>query len=834
MCLNGASLFRRKNEQKTLSSTHSLSESSTSCIHWFQTMGWEAAPFQLESWEAQVNGEHGLINAPTGSGKTYAGMLATIARHRNTRGKIKGLKLLWITPIRALAAEIEKSANRAIAGMQSSLTTDIRTGDTDPARRAKQLKSLPNILITTPETLHLMLCSKNASELFGQLEVIVADEWHELMGTKRGVQVELALSRLKTLSPRLLVWGISATIGNLTEAMQCLLGMKTSGKLIRSSAQKEYEVISILPEKAERMPWAGHLGTRLAKSLLPIIHQSTSTLIFTNVRSQCEIWYRTLLELDPSLAGVMAMHHGSISKEIRAWVEEALYEGRLKAVICTSSLDLGVDFAPVETIIQIGGPKGVARFVQRAGRSGHRPNAKSKIYFLPTHSLELIEASALRKAIDDNYLESKPPLTLCFDVLIQYIVTLACGEGFDSDKTFLEVKETCSFAELTESEWNWVVRFAAVGGNSLGSYSEYSKIVLKDGMYKVEQARIANRHRMSIGTIVSDTLMLVKLRKGGMLGHVEESFISQLEEGDHFWFAGLSLQLLKVKDMTALVRKSESTTGRTPVWLGGRLPLSSQMSVMLRKQLQVAEQNSSQLIKTHPELSFIQPILNLQRMRSHVPLENELLIEVFKTSEGFHHLFYPFEGRAVHEGIASLLAYRIGKKMSISFSLAYNDYGFELLSDQSVPIAEFIASNLLSADNLEEDILAGINAGEMAKRKFREIAAIAGLVFKGYPGQKIKDRHLQNSSQLIYQVFESYEPDNLLLRQSLDEVVHQQLEYTRTREALERMQKQSCIIRMPEKPTPLAFPIMVDRLREQMSSEALIERIGKMTVEWSD
>ena len=797
-------------------------------------MGWNAAPFQIESWSAQERGEHGLINAPTGSGKTYAGLLPTIARHQNLKSPVTGLRLLWITPIRALAVEIEKSANRAISGLHSSLTTDIRTGDTGNTRRVQQLKKLPNILITTPESLHLMLCAKNAGELFGQLEVIVADEWHELMGTKRGVQVELALSRLKKLSPPLLVWGISATIGNMKEAMQCLLGTHASGRLISSNVRKEYEVISILPEKAERMPWAGHLGTRLAKSLLPVIHQSTSTLIFTNVRSQCEIWYRTLLELDPSLAGVMAMHHGSISKEIRAWVEEALYEGRLKAVICTSSLDLGVDFAPVETIIQIGGPKGVARFVQRAGRSGHRPDAKSKIYFLPTHSLELIEASALRQAIEDKFLESKPPLTLCFDVLIQYIVTLACGEGFNSEKTFLEVKETCCFAELTENEWNWVVRFAAVGGNSLGSYSEYSKIVLKEGLYKVEQARIANRHRMSIGTIVSDTLMLVKLRKGGMLGHVEESFISQLEEGDHFWFAGLSLQLLKVKDMTALVRKSESTAGRTPVWLGGRLPLSSQMSIMLRKQLHVAEQNSSNLIEKHPELTFIQPILELQRIRSHVPLSNELLIEVFKTSEGFHHLFYPFDGRAVHEGIASLLAFRIGKKMSISFSLAYNDYGFELLSDQRVPIEEFIASDLLSTKSLENDILAGINTGEMAKRKFRDIAAIAGLVFKGYPGQKIKDRHLQNSSQLIFQVFESYEPDNLLLRQALDEVVHQQLEYTRTREALERMQQQRCIVRMPEKPTPLAFPIMVDRLREQMSSEALLERIGKMTIEWGD
>ena len=365
-------------------------------------MGWKAAPFQLESWRAQERGEHGLINAPTGSGKTYAALLPTIVRHANTKEKIKGLRLLWITPIRALATEIEKSANRAITGLQSALTTDIRTGDTAQSRKSQQLKTLPNILVTTPESLHLMLCSKNASELFGQLELVIADEWHELMGSKRGVQVELALSRLKKLSPNLLVWGISATIGNLTEAMQCLLGTTTHGTLIRSDLRKEYEVISILPEKAERMPWAGHLGTRLAKNLLPVIHQSTSTLIFTNVRSQCEIWYRTLLELDPSLAGVMAMHHGSISKEIRAWVEAALYEGRLKAVICTSSLDLGVDFAPVETIIQIGGPKGIARFVQRAGRSGHRPDAKSKIYFLPTHSLELIEAAALRQAIEEN------------------------------------------------------------------------------------------------------------------------------------------------------------------------------------------------------------------------------------------------------------------------------------------------------------------------------------------------------------------------------------------------------------------------------------------------
>jgi ATP-dependent Lhr-like helicase len=803
-------------------------------MEWFKSMNWTPANFQLESWKAQELGSHGLINAPTGTGKTYAALLPTIVKYRNQSKKISGLRLLWITPIRALASEIEKSSLRAIESFRSSLTVETRTGDTTGSARSRQLQHLPNILITTPESLHLMLCSRKAQEFFSTLEVLVADEWHELLGTKRGVQVELAISRLKSLSPELRIWGISATIGNLNEAMQCLIGNDLSGVLIKSELNKKYTVESILPEKVERMPWAGHLGTRLAKNLLPIIHNSRSTLIFTNVRSQCEIWYRTLLELDPSLAGVMAMHHGSISKEIRAWVEEALYEGRLKAVICTSSLDLGVDFAPVETIIQIGGPKGVARFVQRAGRSGHRPDATSTIYFLPTHSLELIEAAALRQAIENNFLESRPPLKLSFDVLIQYLVTLACGIGFESDQTYREIKKTYCFAEITLEEWNWIIRFAAHGGNSLGSYSEYKKLELIENVYRVTQLRIANRHRMSIGTIVSDALMIVKLRGGGILGHVEESFISQLEEGDHFWFAGLSLQLLQAKSMTALVRKSQAQSGRTPVWLGGRLPLSSQMSVMLREELQEASTLENASRSKHPELLFIQPILQLQRDRSHVPKNDELLIESFKTTEGHHHVFYPFEGRSVHEGIASLLAYRIGKTIKMNFSLAYNDYGFEILTDKEIPIASLIENGLFATDALESDILAGINSGEMGKRKFRDIAAIAGLVFKGYPGQKIKDRHLQSSSQLIFQVFESYEPDNLLLRQALDEVIHQQLEFNRTRDALLRMCSQKKIIRTPEKPTPLAFPILVDRLREQMSSEALVARIEKMTLDWED
>jgi ATP-dependent Lhr-like helicase len=527
----------------------------------------------------------------------------------------------------------------------------------------------------------------------------------------------------------------------------------------------------------------------------------------------------------------MAMHHGSISKEIRTWVEDAIYEGRMKAVVCTSSLDLGVDFAPVETIVQIGGPKGVARFVQRAGRSGHRPDAPSKIYFLPTHSLELIEAAALRQAIAENFLEEKNPMTLCFDVLIQYLITLAVGSGFNAEKTFLEVKTTFCFQTLTEEEWKRLLLFAATGGYSLSQYEDYQKLIKHEGLYKVSNMRIARRHRMSIGTIVSETMMSVKFLRGGLIGHVEESFVAQLKEGDSFWFAGINLELIRVKELTATVRKTNRPGGKSPAWLGGRLPLSSKMSIMLRRKLQEAN-NLADIQWPDIELKTIQPIIALQNERSKVPAENEFLIEIFETNDGHHALFYPFEGRFVHEGLAALFALRISRLYPVSFSLAYNDYGFELLSDQPIRIEDALGSAMTDTNSLEQDVLSGVNATELASRRFREIAAISGLIFKGYPGQQIKDRHLQSSAQLIFQVFSDYDPDNLLLRQAYDEVVNFQLEMPRLRKALDRINNQKIIIKYPDKPTPFAFPIMVDRLRERMTSESLEDRIKKMTFQW--
>jgi ATP-dependent Lhr-like helicase len=739
-----------------------------------------------------------------------------------------GLRIVWITPIRALAKEILQSAQRVIQELQLPITAGIRTGDTTDAERSAQKKAFPQLLITTPESLHLLLAAKNASSIFANLDLLVADEWHELLSSKRGVMLELANSRLRAMSPLLKIWGISATIGNLEQALEVLVHNRP-GIIVRAAHEKKIEIVSIMPEEAEKMPWAGHLGIKMLHQVVPIINQSKSTLLFTNTRAQCEIWYRHILEHDLSLSGIIAMHHGSISKDLRHWVEDAISDGRLKAVVCTSSLDLGVDFAPVETIVQIGGPKGVARFLQRAGRSGHRPDALSRIYFLPTHSLELIEAAALREAVKTSFIENREPIIRAFDVLIQYLVTLSVGEGFDANTVFEEIKNTYCFSTISLEEWKWIIYFTSSGGDSLSAYPDYNKLILKEGKYHIANQRLARRHRMSIGAIVGDTMMMIKYKRGGLIGHVEESFIASLNEGDAFWFAGLGLELIQVKELTAYVKKSDKMTGKIPSWQGGTLPLSSRMSHMIRRKL---TEVSNIQDDSDPELFKIIPIIDLQRERSHVPGENEFLIEIFESKDGHHAMFYPFEGRAVHQGLASLFAYRIGKLFPISLSLAYNDYGFELLSDQRIPIEEALGSAFTDVNSLERDMLAGVNATELAKRKFRDIAAIAGLIFKGFPGQQLKDRHLQSSSQLIFKVFEDYDPYNLLYKQSYEEVLQHQLELPRLRTALDRINSQKIILKYPEKPTPFAFPIMVDRLREKMTSETLEERVGKMSIEF--
>ncbi len=795
---------------------------------WFKQKNWEPFKFQEETWDAIKQGKDGLLNSPTGSGKTFAiwfGVLQQFYNSQKENKKQRHLHCLWITPLRALSKEILLATQQVSKDLDLDYSIALRTGDTTVAERSKQRKKSPNALITTPESVQVLLASKDYAKFFENLEFVIVDEWHELLGSKRGVQVELALSRLKGLNPHLKVWGISATIGNLEEAKNILLGSNSvSAASIKATLDKDIQIETIFPDVVEKYSWVGHLGIKLLPKIVPIIEKSETTLIFVNVRSQAEIWYQKLLDEAPQLAGQLALHHGSLSDNIRKWVEDNLHSGNLKAVVCTSSLDLGVDFRSVDAVIQIGSAKGIARFMQRAGRSGHQPGALSKVYFVPTNSLEIIEGSALRFAIENHVVENRIPYIRSFDVLIQYMVTLAVSDGFIAEQLFNEVKSTHCFASITWEEFTWCLRFITSGGNSLKAYNEYHKVVLIDGLYKVIDKGIAMRHRLGIGTIVSDSMMQIKFMGGKKIGVVEENFISRLKLGDVFWFGGKSLELAFVKDMEARVRKSNAKSGKVPAWLGGRLPLSAQLSTSIREQFD--EYKNGQI--NSEELKQLVPLLDLQNQLSYMPLKNELLIEQFKTKEGFHLFIYPFEGRLVHEGMASILAYRIGLIEPFTFSIAMNDYGFELLSDKQINIQGVIDNNLFSPEFLYEDALKSLNATETAMRKFRDIATIAGLIFTGYPGKQKKTRHLQASSQLFFKVFEDYEKDNLLLRQAYDEVMDFQLEITRMQNAFIRINLQKIMVTYPEKPTPFSFPILVDSLREKFTNEDMQTRIDKI------
>ncbi|MER3319173.1 MAG: ligase-associated DNA damage response DEXH box helicase [Allomuricauda sp.] len=803
--------------------------------NWFQDQGWKPFSFQKQTWHAFLEGKHGLLNAPTGSGKTYALWFPIVLNYikNNPEYKTKhkkGLKAIWITPLRALSQEIKQSAERITQDLETQMTVGIRTGDTSAKERAKMRTNMPDLLITTPESLQLLLSSKGYEKTFKNCSAIVVDEWHELLGTKRGVQMELGISRLKTICKQLRIWGISATIGNLEQARDVLLGPTSpeldNSILIKANLNKKITVKSIIPKEMETFPWRGHLGLHLLDQVVPIINNSKTTLLFTNTRSQCEIWFQKILEKYPEFAGEMAMHHGSINKETRLWVEQAIRNESLKAVVCTSSLDLGVDFAPVETVVQIGGPKGVARFLQRAGRSGHRPGKESVIHFLPTHAIELVEASAMQKAVLNSAVEDRIPYLNSFDVLIQYLTTLAVSDGFYPDEIYPEIKQTFCYQTLSEEQWQWLLNFLVMGSQSLKSYDEYKKVeVEEDGKFKVNSRAVAMRHRFQIGTIVGDATISVRYQKGGYIGSIEEYFISKLSPGDVFTFAGRNLEFIRIKGMAAHVRNSKKRTNKVPSWMGGRLSFSAKMSELLRQELYTAE---LKFLEQSEEIQALQPMFAKQREESIVPQPHQFLIETFKTRDGYHHMFYPFEGRAIHEGMSSLLAYRISLLTPITCSLAFNDYGFELLSDREIDIQEILDNYLFTPEYMLSDLQKSLNSNEMARRKFRDIAVISGMVFTGYPEKGVKMKHLQSSSELLFDVFRDFENDNLLYQQAYTETFEHQLEEGRLRLALERIAEQDIVWKQCTQPTPLSFPIITDRLREKLSNEKLADRIKRM------
>ena len=790
---------------------------------WFKEQNWNAQTFQKQCWKAYTNGQSGMLHAPTGSGKTYALWGGIVEEMSRSKIPPKGLHALWITPLRALGVEIQKATQKMLNDFNPSLLVGLRSADTPQSQRTKLLKSPPFGLVSTPESVHVLLGNSNHQKYFKHLKVVVVDEWHELLGSKRGVQVELALAYLRSIIPDLKVWGISATLGNKELAREILLGSTANFTVVEAKIKKKIHVQSLLPKTMERFPWRGHLGIHLLPQVLKIVQKNKSTLIFTNTRAQCEIWFHRLLDSAPELAGSIAIHHGSIEKKIRLWVEESLRKEAMKVVVCTSSLDLGVDFSPVESCIQVGSPKGVGRFIQRAGRSGHQPKAGSSIYFLPTHAMELIESVALQNGIKTQQIEDRIPYLNSYDVLIQFLMTLAVGSGFDPLKIYPVINSTFCFQTLDQERWQWVLNFLTKGSQSLQNYDEYKKLIPdEEGLLKVANKGIALRHRLSMGTIVSGNDLKIRYRKGGYLGSIEEWFISKLKPGDTFAFSGKILELIRIQKMEVVVKKSKVKHAKIPAWMGGRMSFSAHLSDLLKKALFDEENKNTQ------EFQSLKPVFEQQKKESIIPKPNELLIERFKTKEGFHTVFYPFEGYAIHEAMASLMAYRISLLAPISFSMSFNDYGFELLSDQAFSAEAFLDNNLLSPEHLFEDLTKSINISEMARRKFRDIAVISGLVFQGYPNKPVKSKHLQSGSQLFFEVFKDYEPDNLLYQQAIEETFDHGMERGRMHFVFENLNQKTIVWKNCSQPTPFSFPLITDRLRSKLSSETVEDRIKKM------
>lgn len=796
---------------------------------WFKTKNWEPREFQKQAWKAYLRRENGLIHVSTGFGKTYAGCLAALAEMSLEEVEPGGIYILYIAPLRALSGDIIKSLSRPIEELNLPFTIEGRTGDTTAHERARQKKNPPSILVTTPESFNLLLISEEYRNALKKCRLVVVDEWHELMGNKRGVQVQLCLSHLKTFAPDLRIWGLSATVGNPKLAGEVLCGNLENFSFVTEKVSKEIEIQSLLPDEIDSFPWSGHMGMAMMEKVVQHINLKHSCLLFTNTRNQAERWFAEIAALKPEWQHLMALHHSSVDRAMRESIEEKIKTGELKLVICTSSLDLGVDFPMVERVYQIGSPKSISRFVQRAGRSGHTPHGVPKIFFVPTHALEIFEYLATELAIERGLKEEIHPPELSFDVLAQHMMTLAAQEGLIPEKALEEIKSTYSFRDLTDYQFQHLIDFLTHGGRSLSAYPNYHRLKDFKGRYLIFDKKMLQQHMMNIGTITSDPSIRIKFMKGGDLGTVEESFVGRMKKGDHFIFAGKTLEYVMIRDLTLYVRSAPAKSAITAIWGGARLPLSSLLTKHLREVFELIEKGEFH----HPLVEYLSPITEVQRALSRLPGNQYLLLEETLTREGKHLFIFPFEGRLVHEALAAILSVRLSFLTKVTLSFAVNEYGLEILAPADFQFEPEKMKDLLSLKNLNVDIQKSLNMTQLAKKQFREIAQVSGLIYQNQARERRTMKNLQMSSTLLFDVFQAYEPDQPLYQQSYDEVKFFQFQEDRLIQVLKRMEEISFEYYKTSRPSPLAFPLIIERIGSRVSSETLQERLGRMKSKWS-
>lgn len=789
--------------------------------HWFAARGWKPLPFQRQAWRHYLAGESGLIHTPTGSGKTLAAfggpLLEALAESpvpsRPKRNATRPIRVLWITPLRALASDTTRALTDTAHALGLPWTVAQRTGDASTRDKRLARSGKLDVLVTTPESLSLLLSYPDSAPMFADVRCIVVDEWHELMGSKRGVQTQLALARVRHWSPDARTWGLSATLGNLDDACRALLPPDVAPQVLSAARPRPMTLETLLPPDIARFPWSGHLGLSQLAAVLQRVLAVRTTLLFTNTRAHAELWHQALASVWPEDAVTLALHHGSLDPGVRQQAEAGLRDATLRCVVATSSLDLGVDFPSVDQVIQIGSPKGVARLLQRAGRARHRPGETGHVLCVPTHALELAEYAATRTAIADGVVESRQAPRMPLDVLAQHCVTVALGGGFLADALFAEVRRTDAFARLDAATWQRVLDFIVRGGGALEHYPEYRRVVHdEDGVHRVHDRTVALRHRLSIGTIASDGNVAVKFLRGGGLGAVEEAFLSRLRPGDRFRFAGRLLELVRLQDMTAYVRLVKQGDGVVPRWMGGRMPLSTRLAGQVRATLA----ND----RTSPEMRALQPLLAVQARVSRMPSPDLLLVETVRRRDGQHVFVFPFAGRRTHEGLAALLAWRLGQREPNTFSMSANDLGFMLSPQRPLELDADALRSLLAPEGLVDDLMQGANLGELARRQFRGIARVAGLLPPSLPGRAPRSlRQLQASSGLLFDVLAQHDPDHLLLALARREALEEDLNVAEIDNFLRRLQDHAIAVERPESLTPLAFPLWADGMRGHLSTE---------------
>ncbi|MCB9948323.1 MAG: ligase-associated DNA damage response DEXH box helicase [Rhodospirillaceae bacterium] len=776
---------------------------------WFASRGWRPHAHQQAMLAAAATGDHTLLVAPTGGGKTLAGFLPSLVELAERPRD--GLHTLYISPLKALSVDIHRNLETPIAELRLPIRAETRTGDTPQPKRERQRRRPPHLLMTTPESLALLLSYPDAAAIFAGLRTVIVDELHALVGTKRGDLLALGMARLSGLAPAARRVGLSATVAQPGALLAWLSPQGTAGacdvRMIRGRPGPQPEVAILEPEAD--LPWSGHMALYACQALYRRIRDGGTTLVFVNTRAQAELVFQALWRLNDDNLPI-ALHHGSLAREQRRKVEAAMAAGRLRAVVATSSLDLGIDWAAIDLVIQVGAPKGVTRLLQRIGRANHRFDTPSRALLVPANRFEVLECRAALEALAEMTLDGEPPPPGGLDVLAQHILGVACAGPFDADALFAEIRRAAPYGTLSRIDFDDVLGFVATGGYALGSYERFRRLKQDgDGLWHLASPAAARQYRMNVGTIVATPLVKVKLRNGRVLGEVEEDFVRGMVPGDTFLFAGELLRFEAIRDLTVEVSRGGTGEPAIPAYAGGRLPLSTHLAGRVRDMLASPE-------RWRHLPAPVAEWLRLQRWRSVLPRHDGLLIETFPRGGKWFLVAYCFEGRNAHQTLGMLLTRRMERAGRRPLGFVATDY---VLAAWSLREPDDPAA-LFDEDMLGDDLEAWMDESSLLKRTFRSVAVIAGLIERRLPGLEKTGKQVTFNADLIYDVLRRHEPGHVLLRATRLDAARGLTDVGRLAGMLARVRGRITHRRL-ERISPLAVPILLEVGREHVYGSAL-------------